>query len=178
MKWLTIILVALMLPFAAKAENTYYLGPRLGSTSTTQPNGASDRDGHFTYGAEGYWLWNQFIAGLKFSAFNGGSAGTQVVNVSQSDRWVSAEGKYKFIDDQFSPYIGLGLGALIESVNTTIMGSSESASGTWFVPDIGIGLWGRLSSKVGLNLSLKYFQYSNVNGWDYSLSVGISPEDL
>ena len=61
--------------------------------------------------------------------------GSAVINVSQQDYWGSAEGRYRFWDAEFSPYVSLGAGGIFQNVKTTqIMGSTFKNNGLFDCP--------------------------------------------
>jgi hypothetical protein len=149
-----------------------YAAPLLGATSLTNSNGAASRDTKFSYGAEALVFRKQFGLGLNYLSYTASQDGNSTVNVSESDQWVTADLKFRFLTEDLSPYISVGGGTVFETVSTQLMGQAEKATGTDFIGNVGLGLFGRFQQHFGFDISAKYFQFSNVNGFSYCLSLG------
>ena len=131
-----------------------------------------------SYGADGFYIYDHFAAGLSYKYFGTFSDGNPAVNINQVNNWFSAEGKYLFNFQGFHPYVSVGVGPLLQKISTTVMSVDSDTNSIYLARDIGIGVLGRFShdSSLGFNVGARYFQYSNTNGFDYIVSVGFFPE--
>jgi len=153
-------------------SQSIFAGPQITSTSYSNSVGSSNRDSQTSYGAQGFLVLDRFAGGLEYNYFAPNQTGNQSINVRQDDQWLEAEGKYRIWNENFSPYVSLGFGTVFESVSTQVLGASDKGSSVYFVRDLGLGLLGRITSNIGVTISAKYYQYSNINGFVYGLSFG------
>jgi hypothetical protein len=160
------------LPLKKTNSLEYYVAPLLGSTSTSNSNGSKNRDMHFTYGGEADIFYSHFGLDLKASDFSSGKTGNESVSVSEEDLWLGTDLKFKFLTEGVSPYISIGAGEIFETVQTSVLGQNEKMSGSDFIGSVGAGLFTHFSQYFGLDISGKYFQYSNISGFSYCLSFG------
>lgn len=154
-------------------ERPIFIGATMGATSSSSASGSSNRDVNFSYGIESTYIWHHWAIGPSFKYFGTAPDGSQLVNVGQDNYWGSLEAKFRIWDTNFSPYVSLGGGGIYQSVTTQVMGSSSNISGLFFSRDVGIGIMGRVTKVLGLSLATRYYQFSNVNGFDYTLSLGV-----
>jgi hypothetical protein len=174
---LTILVTALFV-VKAKAANELYVGPTVGVTTVSSPDGSLNRDTQGSFGADGFYILDRFALGLSYRNFGNFSDGNPTVNINQVNNWISAEGKYLFDVEGFHPYVSLGAGSVTQTVTTTVMGSAAVSNGVYFARDLGVGILGRIGSdsSVGFNVGARYFQYSNISGFDYIVSIGFFPK--
>lgn len=149
-----------------------YAAPVVGATSYSLPSGGDNRDTQSSYGGEVVGIWREWGAALNVSTFSVPQAGTSDVNVGNRNILASAEGRYRFWNQNFSPYVSAGGGSLFQTVQTQVMGSTEKASSNYFLYHAGIGMLGAITQYWAFDLGIKYYRYSNVNGFNYFLSFG------
>jgi hypothetical protein len=169
-----ILVVVLFFSSYSRAENSILVGPTLGGTSSNSSSGSGSNT-PFTYGLEATFLHDKWMGGFSYAQNNQAVDGTAAVSVGQSNQWLEAQFKYKIIDDVVSPFVFIGVGEVFQTVNTQILGMTESNYGSFFVKDIGVGFITRFSPYLGLSVSGKYYQFSNTNGFYYGLSFGYFP---
>ena len=170
------ILISAALAQASSLSQTSYkifAAPTLGYTELDKPNGEDGREGQPGVGIEGFLIKEKLGLGLIFNRYATPIRGSEDVNVYSENNWLSTEGRLRLWNENFSPYFSAGAGALFQTVNTRVLSSKESIRGQYFIQDIGLGILGALSESFALDLSAKYFQYSNVNGMSYTLSIGV-----
>lgn len=164
---------------AAQADTSgLFVGPSLGATSFSSADGSPNRDTQISYGADGFYIYDHFAAGLTYKYLANYSDGNPAINTAQSTNWLSVEAKYLILNQVIDPYVSVGAGPVMQTLTTTVVGASENTSGVFLARDLGIGVMGRFSKdgNVGFNFGARYFQYSNVNGFDYVVSIGFFPE--
>jgi len=173
-----IFVCAIFLFFVAPLSraDSLYVGPIFGGTSYTDATGQMGRQSQTSYGLENFVIHDHWSVGLSYIYFAPGEDGTDSINVDQSDHWLSVQGRYRFWNEDFSPYVSVGAGGIYQFVSTTVMNYTERTNGLFFINDFGIGLMGRISGQFGANVSAKYYQFSNVNGFDYYISIGFFPD--
>lgn len=153
-------------------QSGLFLAPVFGGTSTETSMGNKERKMNLSYGAEAMYIRNRFGAALRYSTYSMGPEGTQQVSIEGRDHWVNLSGKFRFWDQNFSPYASAGGGVFINTISTTLMGTTEDRTSSSFVYDLGIGLFGKLGDRFGINISADYYNYSNVSGFTYLVSFG------
>lgn len=175
MKGIVLLMLIYLSPAWALGDNMLFIGPLAGATTYSTSSGSTNRDTQFSYGMENIFVHDQWAGGLVYQYFSPGMEGSQTINVTQSNHWLAAEGKYRLWNENFSPYVAVGAGAVFQTVYTTVMGASDKIQGTFFVQDLGIGILGKIADDFGVSLSAKYYQFSNINGFNYFISVGFFP---
>ncbi|MDZ4676132.1 MAG: outer membrane beta-barrel protein [Oligoflexia bacterium] len=151
----------------------FYLGPQFGKTSYTPPTGEKDRVSEYSYGGDVMAFKGPYGAGFHLSYLPYPTDGNATVSVQQSDLLMTLEAKYRYeFNNHINPYVTFGAGSLYKTVKSSVMGMSEKSSDFYFVQDIGLGIMGVLFKDFGYNAAVKYYQYSNVDGYNYTLSLG------
>jgi hypothetical protein len=170
----TVLITGLILLGLSQAKAMdLYAGPQFGVTSYSLSTGEKDRESQYSYGADVMAFKGPWGLGTHFSYLSYPQDGNTVVNVQESDFMATLEGKYRvLLSPAFNPYVTLGAGPLYKTINTSVMGASEKNTDFYLVQDIGLGVMGEIVKDFGYNLSLKYYQYSNVSGFNYALSLG------
>ncbi len=157
----------------SQSNNKILAAPTLGYAETDRSSGKDGRNGQGSYGFEGFFIREKYALGLNYARFTTPQKGTSDINVNEEDHWLSARARYRIWNENFSPFLSVGAGAILQTVNVNVMNSKESARSQYFIQDIGLGMLGVVLDKFAIDLGVSYFQYSNTNGFIYTLSIGL-----
>jgi len=171
----TVLIAILLWSGGARAESALFVGPIFGETSYSTSSGGTNRDSQSSYGGEGLYVWNNWMGGLSYSEYSVAPTGNSTFNVGQDDKDIEAEIKYRFLMGPLSPFIGLGAGTLIQTVKTSLFEANESDQGDFFIKEVGGGVLWKFMSNFGVSATAEYYQYSNVTGFKYYITLGFFP---
>lgn len=175
MNRILIFIIVSFVSATAFCETSLFVGPLLGATSYNPSDGSQTRDSQTSYGGEALFLLDHWVGGLSYSAYSLGQTGNSTLSVKQDNQDIEGEIKYRLLRDDLTPFVALGAGELVQTVTTQLFNTTESSQGSFFIKDVGIGVMGRFLTNFGVSISGSYYQYSNVNGFKYFITLGYFP---
>ncbi len=158
-----------------RAEPSLFVGPLLGGTSYSTSDGGLNRDSQTSFGGQAMYILDHWMGGLSYSAYSVGETGGPSLNVSQQNQDIEAGIKFRLLKEDFSPFVGMGAGAIFQTITTNLYDTSEVNTGDFFIKDVGGGILWRFMRNFGASIEADYYQYSNVTGFKYYITLGYFP---
>lgn len=176
-----ILILILLFSFSLQASEKrgveLFAAPQMGMTSISSSY-KEEPDNQFSYGLEAILVKRQWAAGLNYSAFAQGPEGSDQINVFQDFKWISIGPKWRFWDENFSPYLLGNVGLISQTVVMRSFNDKEPQAQAHFVYDLGLGFLGRITEKIGVNGGVKFYRFSNYSGVQFFVSIGFYLPDF